>query len=229
MKQIPDDIATIYKTPMYFHGIHLTDYTNIAIYLKKNDNDYFIWYLDQNQICRKTTIRTLNRQRIKLKNLHQTWYACWLTDEYPPYYPINMDRNLVLDRNILRHLKEGEHISRLTELAGTIYLKRSEFQGYSDFERLFQKIQKPVIMTEDNCFQYAKIYVNCSISVTIEDIKKHKKELDKWALNTLENHSSFKKLQLPITALALGNLVLTRDKRLEYTFEIKKELRELLL
>lgn len=227
MITLPDDISTLYKTSMYNHGIRLTDESNIAIRITHSHDKYTIYYFDENQIYRKIKLEELRERKESLKNLYNMYHdKCWLLDDVYIFIPNKVTRNLVLDRMLYKQLNLGDHASRLVELAETTYLSRKK-NHYSDFERMFQKIERPIILLEDKFFKYAKVSIGCATTIKKEDVIKNKKELDKWVLGHLENYSGFQKHHIPITALALTNLIITKDKRLEYTFEIKKELRQL--
>lgn len=232
--QLPKDIATKFKTPMYINGITITDEKNIAVRLTKEKGDYMVWYFDEEQIYRKISLSTMIKKNLKIDCIRYGRYKngelyahIFQTKEI--FKPRKEWRNSLLDTMLFSRLSEGDHATKLIELASITYLKsRPGDENYTEFERKFQKIEKPLFIGPDNVFDYIKIYVDCSTDITKEDVAKNKKELDRLVLTYLENYRTFRKFNVPITALALSKLVLTKDKRLEYTFEIKKELRELL-
>ena len=234
MKKLPEDINKRLRTPMYLQGITLNDTRNVAARTRKRGKEYDIWYFDEDQIYRKTTYSDYIKGNLKLKGLLiRSWkdcdiFFCEISHTDTIFTPNRCERNLILDRSIISRMKEGEHAERLLELADTVYLKEPNKVDYTEFDRKFQKIEKPIFLGTQKSFDYIKIYINCSLDITKQDVISHKKALDKWALDHLQTHRSFQKYDIPITALALSNLILTRDKRLEYTFEIKKELRQLL-
>ena len=233
MKTLPKDISKKFHVPIYTEGITLLNTKNIVTRVKKNGLAYIIWYLDENEICQRTTLQKLVEENTSLCGLHILKFKdtvfCYSNSANLLFTPNGvLQRNGHLDKMILKELKVGEHASRLVEIAETIYIRDKQIADYTDFEKKFHRVEKPIYVGENKkAFDFIKVCITCASYVTKEDVIQYKKELDKWVLVSLECHKQFTCYGIPITALNVTNLVLTRDKRLEYTFEIKKELREI--
>lgn len=232
-----NDFDDSLKVREYWDGIILNKTTWQIIHLYVRNNTVYVKYLDGNEICRVsklTAVKELEPELEKLKDDARYRSFCKSTNIYGASYfplsaifiPVNREKNKRMDTMVLDKLQSGEHVSRLHEI-----VKKCHFgilgPDYNEFDRLFQKIEKPYVEGIDGDFSYAKVIVNCASTITIEDVRTHKTKLDQRVIRTLEKTGEFKKYNLPVTALQVSNLILTRDKRLEYTFDIKKEIRGL--
>jgi len=228
MITLPEDINTRYEVPMYVHGITLTYTPNIAVRYFVKSGVRMVGYFDENLIYRIEPLMEIEKKDIILESLiassvHDNVY--FLIDS-GVFIPNKCEKNSILNKKIYKCLKPGDHVERLHELAEKTYLKNTP--DYGEFGSKFHSVEAPVFIGGKKYFDYIKISVNCASTVTKEDIVKNKKELDNWVLQKLQNHRSFLKYKTPITLLEVSNIVLTRDKRVEYTFSLKKELVELL-
>lgn len=228
--KLPENASKRYKVPMYVDGITISSNVNVAVRLFKRKGKEYVGYFDENHIYTIDSIENIEKKNLELKNLLY-YYNYFGKTYFIGYYfgfifPNNCERNTVLDKAIYKELNEGDPASKLHEIAERVYLK--EGCSYDEFDRKFHSIERPIIIGDKKHFDYIKISVKCASTVTKEDIVQNKARLDEWVIGKLQKNSSFLKYNVPISILELSNIVLTRDKRLEYTFAVKKELRELM-
>lgn len=208
----------------------------IIQFFSRNDISY-VEYLDGDKIRCTSRVYKIPELEKDIKRFETDSKYCYFcknyrySDSYFPnteiFVPINRTRNKMVDTMIFRKLQEGDNVRKLHEIVKT-YCYGGPLEGnFTEFDRLFQRFEKPYIDEIYGEFSYAKIIVNCASTVTVEDVKKYKSKLHQKVLKELEESKEFKKYEIPITILQISNLVLTRDKRLEYTIDVKNELRNL--
>jgi len=238
------------KTIAKYTEIAIFRKSNIAVKLKRLNVPYAkrsIWeagYFDKDFNFRHvyfSDLKEITNSLLYIDGIEEVSNADGTTDfvlnkSNHVFHPINDEQNEDLDAYICEQLKEGDFIEKLYDIVkeSSIVLqcnrkyKHTEPAGYSEFDRLFQSISKPVITGNKKAFDYIKITINCSTTINADKIKEYRQQLDEKVIQSLEKDNTFNKYGIPVSMLEISDLVLTTDKRLVYTFDLKKALRTIL-
>lgn len=237
----PADLSKRYKVAYYPNGIELQLTTHAAVRIWKvkgrcNESTTMIGYIDYKGYYRECTLREFDKNNVVVQNLlrHHDGDASVLIhskDGRRIFVPVGInerDENETLYNKVLYKLQPGDHVSKLHEYASITYLSSSKETKYTELERLFQRVDRPIFVGNRKYFDYIKIGVDCATSVTKQDVIDNKNYLVDLILEKLQNNIKFRNYGVPVTFLSIATIVLTRDKRVEFTLELKPELRKAL-
>lgn len=218
-----------------FENLNLKECKNTALRETKN----CVFYFDDELIWRSSDIESAFQ--IGIKGINQRddgTFWCNL-----PYYNLfghystdkdkfRIDSNLA--RKILSKLKEGDHISKVADIASVTeiqYMSGEEKRkktNRSDVENFVISIEKPNIYRDienenKKTFDFVEVIVNISVyhPNKIKFAREHKKEIAQMALNKIENDRKFQKYGVPISILTLKNAMLSKNNFIRYLFEVK--------
>ena len=130
------------------------------------------------------------------------------------------------DKNFIYFHDMKEYIENKTDAMKIVIVK----SNYPAPIVVREKINFEVYSSDQNKKHFDYIYaeVSCQSDTTIDMAKEQLPPIKKWVIDKLKNHKGFIKYHIPINYLSIYNITLTKDKRLIFCFEIKKEIRDLL-
>ncbi len=218
-----------------FENLNLKECKNTALRETKN----LVFYFDNELIWRSADVESAFQSGIKGINKRDNGtFWCDL-----PYYSLfghysmdkekfHIDSNLA--RKVLSKLKEGDHISKVVDIASVTEIRyiSGEEKGKeinrSDVENFVMSIEKPNIYRDienenKNTFDFVEVIINISVyhPNKIKFAREHKKEIAQMALNKIENDRKFQKYGVPVSILTLKNATLSKNNFIRYLFEVK--------
>lgn len=254
---IPSDLYMDMEVPMYVYGIRLKLTKNVLVtdpLLRTKVYSYF----DENGHFQTDHIDTLLKKKQAFVNANLVkydsgWYGytnrsrssseniiaggpsdtCYYGDGRDVFDPVDLPHNIVLTKMLFSRktnlLQKGDSAEKLHEIVKKVYIHTPSKKECTEFERMFQHIDKASIRKDGKTFNSATITVRCASFVTKKDIMKYKKRIDALVVSRLKNDPQLTKLGISVNMLELSELTLTADHCLVYLFDIKKELRKLLV
>lgn len=141
--------------------------------------------------------------------------------------------NEAIRRAVLGLANKGE-LSRSGLKNGWIYQKRKAEPLVErviksvQFASILQELSKPKVEFRkrdrtSKMFDFIVVTMSCTSRVDIPYVKKNRKLIDRYVVQTIKGHRTFQKSELSLNYFKLGSLRLTKDGVLEYVFECKLE------
>lgn len=186
-----------------------------------------VYYFDRNRILRCDNAESLYGEVHGLSTRYDgSFYIIEpkrLIVGYNGYY------NFRIQQMIFHRMRDGDTLNRIYDIVKALKINENREPRRDGVYKYLSRENVSIKFTPENdkYFDYIFVEMNCLSSVTVNDIKQSKNLFDSFVLDKIKSSDRFNKYGISINFLKLGNVVLTADKRLQYTFELKEKLNEI--